>query len=108
MQFDINGRPDAATLAAALRPLDPAARIALDADSGRLDIATHAGTAEVADALRRAGIAVTPVVQELQDRGMLQAPAVLPEFLQRPIAQTLLARLRAGDSFLDLLKDTPP
>lgn len=69
MQFDINGRPDAATLAAALRPLDPEARIALDADSGRLDITTRAGTADVADALRRAGIAVTPVVQELHVSG---------------------------------------
>ncbi|MBJ6979360.1 MULTISPECIES: hypothetical protein [unclassified Luteimonas] len=69
MQFDINGRPDAATLAAALRPLDPAAQVALDADSGRLDIVTRAGTAEVTEALRRAGFGVTPVVQELHVSG---------------------------------------
>jgi len=68
MQFDINGRPDAATLAAALRPLDPGAKLALDGN-GRLDVITSAGGAEVLDALRRAGLEVEPATHELHVSG---------------------------------------
>lgn len=68
MQFEINGRPDAATLAAALRPLDPEAKLALDG-SGRLDVISSASGPQVLDALRRAGLQVEPAVQELHVSG---------------------------------------
>src|SRR5690554_1976446 len=38
MQFELSGRPDAATLATALRPLDPDAKLALDFDGKRLEV----------------------------------------------------------------------
>ena len=69
MQFELDGRPDAATLAAALRPLDPGAQVALDADSGRLDIISSASREQVADALRKAGYGVQLVLQELHVSG---------------------------------------
>lgn len=68
MQFEINGRPDAATLAAALQPLDPGAKLALDG-SGRLDVVSSASSAQVLDALRRAGVQAEPAVQELHVSG---------------------------------------
>lgn len=49
-----------------------------------------------------------PVVEELRLRGMLQPPAATPEFLQRPVAQATLARLRDGTPFLDLLRSPTP
>lgn len=48
-----------------------------------------------------------PVVEELRARGMLRPPAATPEFLERPVAQATLARLRAGESFIDLLRKPP-
>ena len=69
MQFELDGRPDAATLAAALRPLDPDAQVALDAGNGRLDVVTSASREQVATALRQAGYGVSPVVQELHVSG---------------------------------------
>ena len=69
MQFELDARPDAATLATALRPLDPDAKIALDGASGRLDVISSASSEQVADALRQAGYAVQPVVQELHVSG---------------------------------------
>ena len=47
-----------------------------------------------------------PVVEELRLRGMLRPPAAKPEFLDRPIAQESIRRLRDGESFLDLLGAT--
>ena len=49
-----------------------------------------------------------PMVEELRLRGMLQPPAATPEFLQRPVAQATLARLRDGTPFLDLLRSPTP
>ena len=49
-----------------------------------------------------------PVVEELEARGMLHAPVATPEFLERPDAQARLARLRQGDTFIDLLRETTP
>ena len=49
-----------------------------------------------------------PVVEELEARGMLRPPVATPEFLDRPDAQARLSRLRAGHSFIDLLKEPSP
>src|SRR5690606_25626923 len=49
-----------------------------------------------------------PVVEELEARGMLRPPVATPEFLDRPDAQARLARLREGQSFIDLLKEPSP
>lgn len=49
-----------------------------------------------------------PVVEELEARGMLRKPVVAPEFLERPLAQATLARLREGHSFIELLRETLP
>ncbi len=48
-----------------------------------------------------------PVVDELRARGMLRAPAVLPEFLSRPSARRHVARIREGCSFIDLIRGNP-
>ncbi|NLA66818.1 MAG: hypothetical protein GX856_00955 [Gammaproteobacteria bacterium] len=69
MQFQLSGTPDAATLAAALRPLDPDARIILDVATSRMEVVSSAGSAEVLAALREAGHAVEPLVHELHISG---------------------------------------
>lgn len=48
-----------------------------------------------------------PVVDELLARGMLRAPAALPEFLSRPSARRHVARIREGCSFIDLIRGNP-
>ncbi len=48
-----------------------------------------------------------PIVEELRTRGMLRPPLVTPEFMDRPIAKATIERLRAGESFLDLLRKPP-
>jgi len=48
-----------------------------------------------------------PVVDELQARGMLRAPEVLPEFLSRPSTRRHLARIREGCSFTELVRGHP-
>lgn len=45
-----------------------------------------------------------PVVDELRTRGILRAPLVLPEFLNRPTGQARIARIRAGAPFIDILR----
>lgn len=47
-----------------------------------------------------------PVVDELQARGMLRPPAATPEFLSRPSARRHIARIRDGESFIDLIRGT--
>lgn len=69
MQFELSGTPDAATLANALRPLDPDAKLALDAESGRLDVLSSASSEQVLAALRQAGYAATLAVHELHVSG---------------------------------------
>lgn len=49
-----------------------------------------------------------PMVEELQARGILRAPAATPEFLTRPEARARIARIRAGGAFLDHLQDPAP
>ncbi len=56
MQFEISTPSlDANRLFAALQPLDPAARIALDAARGRLEVISTATAAQIQDALRGVG-----------------------------------------------------
>lgn len=57
MQFELSTvpDPDATRLASALRPLDPEARIALDARRGRLEVLTVATAAQVLTALESIG-----------------------------------------------------
>lgn len=60
---------DAATLAAALRPLDPAAWIALDAARGRLEVIGTATTAQVLGVLQAIGCVATPLEQDVHVSG---------------------------------------
>jgi copper chaperone len=70
MQFDLSTRNlDATMLAIALHPLDPEARIALDAARGRLEILSTATTAEVVDLLQELGIVVQPLEQDAHISG---------------------------------------
>ena len=48
------------------------------------------------------------VVDELQARGMLRAPAATPEFLSRPSTHRHIERIRAGGAFIDLIRGTTP
>lgn len=69
MQFELSGMPDAATLATALRAVDPQAKVALDAESGRLDVVSSASNDAILAALRKAGVAAEPAVHEIHVSG---------------------------------------
>lgn len=70
MQFELSTRnPDPAVLAAAMKPLDPGARIALDAGRGRLEVLTSATTVEVLNALESIGWIARPLLQEVHVSG---------------------------------------
>jgi hypothetical protein len=70
MQFELSTPDfDAATLAAALRPLDPDARFALDATRGRLEVLSIATAAQVIGALQVVGFAATPLEQDVHISG---------------------------------------
>ena len=69
MQFELSRTPDAATLAAALRPLDPDAKVALDAAHGRLEVISSASSEQVLAALREAGYAAEPLEREVHVSG---------------------------------------
>lgn len=70
MQFELSARDlDATTLAAALRPLDPDARIALDAARGRLEVISTATAVQVRDALAGIGCAATPLEKDVHISG---------------------------------------
>lgn len=70
MQFELSTRnPDPAVLAAAMKPLDPEARIALDAGRGRLEVLTSATTVEVLNALESIGWIARPLLQEVHVSG---------------------------------------
>ena len=70
MQFDLSTRNlDANVLAVALQPLDPEARIALDAARGRLEILSTATTAQVVDLLQELGIVAQPLEQDVHISG---------------------------------------
>ena len=70
MQFELSTpNPDAATLAAALHPIDPDVRIALDATRGRLEVLTVATADQVLDVLEGIGWAASPLQQEVHISG---------------------------------------
>ena len=70
MQFELTSRnPDPAVLAAALRPVDPDARIALDATRGRLEVLTSATTVQVMNVLEAIGWTARPLLQEVHVSG---------------------------------------
>ena len=49
-----------------------------------------------------------PVVEELHARGILRLPVATPEFLVRPEARRMMARIREGASFIDLFGNPRP
>jgi hypothetical protein len=70
MQFELStSNPDAAVLAAALHPIDPEARIALDAARGRLEVLTDATTVQVVNVLEAIGWVARPLQQEVHISG---------------------------------------
>ncbi len=70
MQFELSTtRPDASALAAAMRALDPDARVALDVERGRLEVLASASSAQVLDALLKIGCAATALEQEVHISG---------------------------------------
>ncbi len=71
MQFELSTgpNPDAARLAAALRPLDPDARIALDARKGRLEVLTVASADQVIAAIESIGWSARPLEQDVHISG---------------------------------------
>jgi copper chaperone len=70
MQFELTSSShDAATLAAALRPLDPDVRIALDAKRGRLEVIGTPTAAQVMGALQEIGCAAQPLVDDVHISG---------------------------------------
>ncbi len=71
MQFELATppNPDAARLAVALQPLDPDARIALDARKGRLEVLTVASVDQVLNALESIGWSARPLEQDVHISG---------------------------------------
>lgn len=70
MQFELtSSHLDAAVLAAALRPLDPDVRVALDAARGRLEVIGTATAAQVLDVLEKIGCAARPLEKDVHISG---------------------------------------
>lgn len=70
MQFELDASDlDANALAAALRPLDPDVRIALDAARGRLEVIGTVTTARVLDVLDGIGCVAKPLEQDVHISG---------------------------------------
>jgi len=70
MQFELStAHTDAALLTAALRTLDPKARVALDAGRGRLEVLASASRAEVIDVLLGIGCVARPLEKEVHVSG---------------------------------------
>ena len=71
MQFELSTppNPDASRLAAALRPLDPEARIALDPRRSRLEVLTVASAQQVLTALESIGWSARALEQEVHVSG---------------------------------------
>ena len=70
MQFELsNPNLDAAALAAALRPLDPDARVVFDAGRGRLEVISVATAAQVLGVLDGIGCSATPLEKEVHISG---------------------------------------
>lgn len=70
MQFELSTHNvDAAALAAAMRALDPHAKVALDAGRGRLEVLASASSVQILDALSRIGCVATPLQQDVHISG---------------------------------------
>src|SRR3546814_9234105 len=70
MQFELSTRElDAAMIATALRPLDPDARVALDVESGHLEVLSTASAAQVLGVLDAMGCVATPLSQDVHISG---------------------------------------
>ncbi len=70
MQFELSTRRlDAAEIANALRPLDPDARVAFDADHGHLEVLSSASAAQVLGVLDAMGCVATPLSQDVHISG---------------------------------------
>src|SRR5690349_14151224 len=70
MQFELSTVcPDAASLTAATRELDPQAKVVLDADRGRLEVLASASGAQILDALARIGCVARPLEKEVHISG---------------------------------------
>lgn len=65
MQFELSScHLDASRLDAAMRSLDPGARITLDAAHGRLEVVSSATPGQVQDLLDELGCGATPLAAE--------------------------------------------
>lgn len=71
MQFELSTapNPDASRLAAALLPLDPEARIALDSKRGRLEVLTVATADQVLTAIESIGWSARALEHEVHISG---------------------------------------
>ena len=70
MQFELSTRRlDAAEITKALRPLDPGARVAFDADHGHLEVLSSASAAQVLGVLDAMGCVATPLSQDVHISG---------------------------------------
>ena len=70
MQFELTTcTHDATTLTAALRPLDPDARVTVDDASGHLEVLSTATTEQVQSVLERIGCAAAPLQDDVHISG---------------------------------------
>lgn len=70
MQFELSSHDlDAPKLAAALRPLDPDARIAFDTDHGSLEVLSTATATQVQEALQGLGYEATLLDKDVHISG---------------------------------------
>src|SRR3546814_11595850 len=70
MQFELSTRQlDAAEIATALRPLDPDARVAFDAEHGHLEVLSSASAEQVLGVLDAMGCVATPLSQDVHISG---------------------------------------
>ena len=70
MQFALSSsHHDATALAAALRVLDPAVQVALDAEQGRLEVLASASRVQIQDVLQSIGCIAEPLDAEVHISG---------------------------------------
>jgi copper chaperone len=70
MQFELSTcHHDAATITAAMRGLDPDAKVVLDAARGRLEVLASATGAQVLDVLDRIGCVARPLEKDVHISG---------------------------------------
>ncbi|MEO8012380.1 MAG: hypothetical protein ABI650_12095 [Dokdonella sp.] len=70
MQFEMSSFPvDATKLAVAMHPLDPHARITVDAAHDRLEVISSATNEQIQSVLAELGCAVTPLEEQVHISG---------------------------------------